>query len=321
MIVDRRETCLEYFRRRLAEGWTCIEFAYPYAVLLSPEGTRRPIDLRNDTLTLRPNAASVTNLIEAGSAPNWRCVDEAGGGNGDTDYVYHITTNTWKYDLYGLPNHTAESGTINKVTIYVRHKWFTTAGNKARTIIKTHGVLYRGPDVSLTAAYVLSSKQYANNPNTSSAWTWAEVDALTAGWDGYAWWNPVLKILSRPRCTQVYVEVDYTGEPVPTTLVLTPMAYADYVGKEYELTAKVYDGESELMAGVGVTWSIVSGVGEYKSYDSETDESGEAKAIYTSDEVGNATVKCEVDDYPAVSDTAASVWYEYPARSSFFEMF
>ena len=46
------ETCLEYFRRRLAEGWECISLEGHNAVLLSPDGNvRREIDLRNDIET------------------------------------------------------------------------------------------------------------------------------------------------------------------------------------------------------------------------------------------------------------------------------
>ena len=58
MAISLHETCLEYFRRRLREGWKCISLEGHNAVLRSPDGIIRPLDLRNDVLTLSPNADS-----------------------------------------------------------------------------------------------------------------------------------------------------------------------------------------------------------------------------------------------------------------------
>lgn len=209
-MIIKNETCQEYFLRRLAEGWECIEYSFPHAVLLSPEGIRREIDLRNDTLTLRPYVnATPIQLTAVGAAANWNCVNEGGSGNGDTDYVKNGDSALWKYDLYYLPDHTSESGTISKVTIYVRHKY--SGGNlpKGRTVIKTESTEYRGSIKSLTSSYVQHNTQYANNPH-GGAWTWTQIDALQAGWDGKAYYNTFLHQWFQARCTQVYVEVDFT---------------------------------------------------------------------------------------------------------------
>jgi hypothetical protein len=83
----------------------------------------------------------------------------------------------------------------------------------ARVVIKTNGTEYRGSDQTVTASYVDYSYQWSTNPNTSSAWTWTEIDALQAGVE--------LRDAAagkHTRCTQVYVEVSYTYYNSPGTL-------------------------------------------------------------------------------------------------------
>ncbi|GAI05297.1 unnamed protein product, partial [marine sediment metagenome] len=72
MELVKHETCQEYFRRRLSEGWKCISLEGYNAVILSPEGIRRELDLRNDIETLRPNATG--DLSQMGG--RWDKVDE-----------------------------------------------------------------------------------------------------------------------------------------------------------------------------------------------------------------------------------------------------
>ena len=73
------------------------------------------------TETLRPNAAgdetSITFQYPA-STEHWDKVDEAVADDASTS-VREEGTN-YKRDLYNLPAHSAGSGTINKITVYVR---------------------------------------------------------------------------------------------------------------------------------------------------------------------------------------------------------
>ncbi|HUV56456.1 MAG TPA: hypothetical protein VMV84_04415, partial [Dehalococcoidales bacterium] len=55
--------------------------------------------------------------------------------------------------------------------------------------------------------YALYSTLYALNPETGLAWTVALINALQPGVDLT---NDLVKLWAQPRCTQVYVEVDYT---------------------------------------------------------------------------------------------------------------
>lgn len=205
------ETCIEYFQRRLSEGWKCISLEGYNAVLQSPEGIIRPIDLRNDVETLRPSGVGDVTTIPTlfGAATHWEAVDDAGGGDDDATYVEHRSVSPgWLYDLYALANTALVGETINSVTIYIRCRiaWPGNLG-QARTVIKTNAVEYRGTPVTLSVAYGLSSKVYVLNPETEGAWTPALINALQPGVDLL---QQVIKEWANPRCTQVYAEVDNT---------------------------------------------------------------------------------------------------------------
>jgi hypothetical protein len=115
-----KETCSEYYHRRLSEGWKEIKRDGFNVVLLSPEGIERKIDLRNDVETLRPNAAGdETNIPTQYPATgyHWDKVDDVTSDDGSTFIVTGLKS--YKRDLYNLPAHSG-SGTINKITVYVR---------------------------------------------------------------------------------------------------------------------------------------------------------------------------------------------------------
>lgn len=201
----KHETCLEYSRRRLSEGWKCISLEGYNAVLLSPDGIRRKVDLRNDILTLAPNADSTPlELTALGGGDHYIEVDEQPDPDEDSTRVYTTSTAN-KVDLYGLPNHTTESGTINSVKAYARCR-YTAGVSYGQIKIKTHATVYSGDEETLPPFdYTTYSKTWSDNPNTLTAWTWAEVDALEAGIQ-----LRTGGVKRGAHCTQVYVEVDYT---------------------------------------------------------------------------------------------------------------
>lgn len=208
LIVARHETCLEYFKRRLSEGWECIEFSYPYAVLLSPEDIRRKLDLRNDIETLSPSAGGdVTQLKyydgvshDPDVLHNFEQVDEYPDPDEGSTSVFCTNRAGPFYDLYNLPAHTG-SGTINKVTVYARCS--LSAASNIR--IKTNETEYDSDAIS-GYAWETHSYEWAQNPSNSHAWTWDEIDALQVGI------YLVTDIYDPSECTQVYIEVDYSLE-------------------------------------------------------------------------------------------------------------
>jgi len=162
------------------------------------------------TETLRPGGAgSETNLpiYVATCAANWQCVDEVVADDLTTCLRGDIVSNNWLRDLYDIPAHSVGSGTINNVTIYFRvggAKWITYS----RSALLTHATAYDGDTVERAAgdwAWYNNSQVYTTNPNTGSAWTWAEVDAMEIG----ASLKPTTTTYG-PYFTQIYVVIDYT---------------------------------------------------------------------------------------------------------------
>ena len=78
-------------------------------------------------------------------------------------------------------------------------------GEKGNLIVKTGGVRYESPDKPWgpSTTYVSISHEWATNPDTEVAWTWADIDNLQIG-------GRLYKQYAEYRITQIYVEVDYT---------------------------------------------------------------------------------------------------------------
>ena len=162
------------------------------------------------TETLRPNGAgSETNLStyapNTGEA-NWEDVDEAEADDLTTCLYTYPNSATWKRDLYAIPDHSEGSGTINSVTIHWRIRG-GSQGVQSKSALKTHNTIYDGTEKShgAGATWYDESQQYTTNPNTGSAWTWDEVDAMEIGISA-----KTSDDSGNAYPTQVYVVIDYT---------------------------------------------------------------------------------------------------------------
>ncbi len=163
------------------------------------------------TETLRPNATGdETGISEQypATGANWDKVDEA---TSDDDTTYIQNNGGWQEDLYNTGNHVTGSGIINYVKVYMVNRALDTPTRTGAYVhIKTNGVEYNGPEELLTTSYATYSNQWTNNPQTGSAWTWDEIDALQIGVGirgSKAGGSPSTRYT---RSTQVYVEVNYT---------------------------------------------------------------------------------------------------------------
>jgi len=238
MAISLRETCLEYFDRRLSEGWKCVSRDGPLVVLLSPDGIRKEMDLRNDVLTLRPNAAGdassdigLTSQYPV-TGDYYDKVDEV-IADGDSTYLYGGSL-VYSTKLFNLPA-SSGSGTINSVKVYCVFKKNDVAeSGVAATVLKSDSTETFGTTLNPTTSWVLYSQQWNINPADSADWEWSDIDALQigcrthSGKAGYA---------AKTYCTQVYVEVDYTalstniktimGVPIADIKTINGVAIAD----------------------------------------------------------------------------------------------
>ena len=181
------------------------------------------------TETLRPNTTGSSTQFIPSAGANWENVDEVSADD-DTTTVRTPPDSVWKKDLYNLPA-SGGSGTISKIKVYIRVRDDWISGTHGSIIIRIKSGVTEVQSVSSSVGVIWTTKSYewATDPNTSSPWTWAAIDALEIGIRGKG--NEPGSVTT--YCTQVYVEVDYTALTsvvvTPTTLSLALTFYAPTV--------------------------------------------------------------------------------------------
>ena len=176
------------------------------------------------TLTLRPNAASTTEQARSAGVNNYACIDEATLDESDYCYCDGGHASGALVDLYGFPDHSTESETINSVTVkaYAKKIIEGTDDNNVtiRMAIDISGTRYFGSANNLTTSTALYSHSYSVNPATSSAWSWTNIDNLLAGDELTSHYIDKNHNISS-YVYQLWVEVDYgaaTGPVMPVFL-------------------------------------------------------------------------------------------------------
>ncbi|MBA7609781.1 hypothetical protein ES703_16975 [subsurface metagenome] len=279
MELVKHEACQEYLKRRLSEGWKCISLEGYNAVLLSPSGMRRELDLRNDVETLRPNGAGDLTEIhvqEPDETFHWDKVDEV-TADGNSTMVYPNTYGSLK-DLYALPDNSG-GGTINKITLHFtvkskhlnRDQWGLIKSDSTITRTEVKDAFTDFGD-NVWGEY---TKEWVNNPADSETWEWADINALQIGVElsGHIDTNYT------SFCTQVYVEVDYT--PVAPTVITQTATYVEdttamcrgYItntgGENCDKRGMVYD-----LASHGNPGNVAPGASGYADFEEQTDSFG-----------------------------------------------
>lgn len=152
------------------------------------------VPVNNSPEILRPmGAGTTTTLLDENCTGNWSCVDEV---TADDDGTFvQGAGGSWDLDTYATENSSVGAGTINSVIVFIRCK-----NEKVRVSIRTNGNDYWGADITVAGSYTEYSNTWTTNPQTSSAWTWAEIDAMEIG----------VTIKESGKCTQVWAEVHYT---------------------------------------------------------------------------------------------------------------
>ena len=160
---------------------------------------------------LRPNAAGdATVWTPYPSAPNYGCVNEE---SADDDSSYVERNDFMGFDHYDIETSALLVGaTINWVRVYGRAKKIDTGGSPpANTLylqIHPSGGSANSVGHSLTDSYDDYYGQWDENPADDEAWEKADIDDLGIGVYGGLVTQGVNE--SYPRCTQLYLLVDYT---------------------------------------------------------------------------------------------------------------
>jgi hypothetical protein len=180
------------------------------------------------------------------------------GDGSDATYAYTLLTNGDYEDLYNLADHTTETGTISNVAISIRGKYVSHGANDVAAYrhVKTHSIDYTPGSnfglLNLSTSISTDTYNSATNPNTSAAWTWAEIDALQVGYDVFD-----DTALSDAYINDVWVDVTYSASAsltVSDTMhahdALGVIAYkgvADAVHAKDALGAIVYKGVADVV--------------------------------------------------------------------------
>lgn len=129
-------------------------------------------------VTLLPDGAGSSTQFTPSAGANYTCVDEV-PPDGDTSYVSSSTPGD--KDYYTMTNLPYVPGTIFGVTAYA-DMCKTDAGTRtARVNIQSSSSEVNGPSGGLSTSYAFTKIIAETDPATSSAWTFAGINAVQVG--------------------------------------------------------------------------------------------------------------------------------------------
>ena len=220
------------------------------------------------TEILRPDAAGdYTALSRYPGDPvlNWEDVDEAVADE-DTSFVYTSSTTIVK-DAYNLGATAIPDGsTINSVTVYFRFRIGTDTPNNpgyAQPFLRLSGSETTGTAIEKDGAGAPDFTTYSEalaRPGGGS-WAVADLDSLQAVIGLY------LPVGGQARCTQVYVEVDYTipvvDYPINSSILIGVLPTAirtSAISRTSSVIAGALVSATRIWDGATYTSSIIVGV-------------------------------------------------------------
>jgi hypothetical protein len=130
---------------------------------------------------LRPTGAGDSTDFTPSAGSNWQNVDDT-SPNGDTDYNHSNTVG--HKDLFALNNLATVAGTVLGVQMRFRGRKDDAGSRTVKGVLKTGGVEFDSAGLALGDNYLgKTDVLHVVNPDTTAAWTIAEVNALQAGYE------------------------------------------------------------------------------------------------------------------------------------------
>jgi hypothetical protein len=177
---------------------------------------------------------------------------------------------SWEEALFSTNDHTTGSGIINWVRVYIRHQYLYNSDGTypaVRTSIKSGTTESDGTAIACGASWSDAYTEYPTNPDTGSAWTWAEIDSIQIGVDGYGYDKPGPND-GYAQVSEVWLVVNYT----PQTNQMDIEFKIDGVveAKEYYLELRYNLSTNDEGIGVkvynGATWDDLGLQGDLNYY-------------------------------------------------------
>ena len=218
-----------------------------------------------DKIYIYPNGdlSGCTGWTAHGSIPNYTCVDE---DKNEPDYgvtYVSMATDVTTTDLYELPNQSV-SGTINYVKVYNTVRT-TTAPNTgllyyiALSPDSTCTNVFLSTAQNLTDGWAKKSYVWSENPDTSAAWTWGNIDSLCIGMQAFSPVEVTYKSITlRPNADGATTDWEISGAATNYECVDEEIAdeYTTYVRSKTDGDIDYYELPNPGLSGTIDTVSV-----------------------------------------------------------------
>lgn len=151
-------------------------------------------------------------------ATKWACVDDPiGSHDSATTYVYRQTSNS--NQMFEYTDFNINSTAITNIILTYICQYTGGDGLNIVARIQVNGTEYTGTADAITTSWASYSNTWTTNPNTSLAWTEADVEGTGAAPLQEFGINPTSIVAGEEaQCTQVYITVTYDATPTNPAL-------------------------------------------------------------------------------------------------------